>query len=430
MQAVVYQGERPSFNGDVDLWLHIGENLRTGETEFRTQFGEITSLERDMLVVASAVLAADVAAKRGMRVDINRDMRMTIPVVNIHAFTAQGTLLQRILHKLSDDRWDITFVRAPGEQESILPWPARSGKTLLFSGGLDSLAAAIMLLDENGAGNVQLVSHRTGNTLTISTQNSLYEYLQQHYGADIPRISVKTGGKDTDEDKYPTDTLEVSQRTRSFLFLTIAAVAARRRGMSEIVMIAENGQMAIHVPLSSARIGAFSTHTAHPDFVSKVATFFSAIMDYEIVIQNPFQYQTKAEVVAELAVNHQLALPRSMSCWKGHRVGGHCGFCIPCLIRRIALEHHGLNVDTWRRDIFAENVGALPYTDEGKRNISELAQFVQDFNIMSDAEIDLEHCEVNNSFFDRDQAVAMYRRFSDEAIAVFENYPSLSHLLE
>jgi hypothetical protein len=31
----------------------------------------------------------------------------------------------------------------------------------------------------------------------------------------------------------------------------------------QLIYIAENGQMAIHLPLTQARIGAFSTHTAH-----------------------------------------------------------------------------------------------------------------------------------------------------------------------
>ena len=56
--------------------------------------------------------------------------------------------------------------------------------------------------------------------------------------------------------------LENSQRTRSFLFLVLGALAARRAGHIEIVYLAENGQMAIHLPLTQGRIGAFSTHTA------------------------------------------------------------------------------------------------------------------------------------------------------------------------
>jgi hypothetical protein len=46
---------------------------------------------------------------------------------------------------------------------------------------------------------------------------------------------------------YPSDAeRESSQRTRSFLFLVIASIAARRSGFHDVILIAENGQMAIH----------------------------------------------------------------------------------------------------------------------------------------------------------------------------------------
>jgi hypothetical protein len=116
---------------------------------------------------------------------------------------------------------------------------------------LDSLAAAVDLLNELGVAQVQLASHITGNASTIKCQRDLYSYLQASYGGSIERVEVRTGGQNVEDAEFPTEDFEVSQRTRSFMFLTIAALAARRRGRSELVMIAENGQMAIHVPLRS-----------------------------------------------------------------------------------------------------------------------------------------------------------------------------------
>ena len=430
-RAVAYDQDRPTTAPpDTDLWLDIGQSLYTGQEQFVDYFGSITSLERDLLVVASTIFACDIKAKRGMREDINRQMVLTIPVVNVHAFDGQKVTLRRILRKLSNDNWDITFVRAPGDPEPQLTWPSVTGKTLLFSGGLDSLAAAVDLLDEYGPGQVQLASHKTGNTTTIASQNRLHEYLEGRYGAAgrLQRVGLRTGGRNTEEAEFSEDP-EITQRTRSFMFLTIAALAARRRGMSEIVMIAENGPLAIHLPLSAGRIGAFSTHTAHPEVVSRATEFFSAVLQYPITVENPFLYKTKAEVVAKLAAHHQEAIPLSMSCWKGARVGKHCGFCIPCYIRRIALEAHGVKVDEWKRDMFEENVGTLPAEDDGKRNLSDLAEFVYNFRTLSDAELDIPYCELNNPYFDRAQSADMYRRFAQEAFTVMGRYPRLGHLL-
>jgi hypothetical protein len=50
---------------------------------------------------------------------------------------------------------------------------------------------------------------------------------------------------------------ENSQRSRSYLFLTLAALCARRVGHDEVLVIAENGQMAIHLPITQARIGPY-----------------------------------------------------------------------------------------------------------------------------------------------------------------------------
>src|SRR5947208_5576320 len=106
MRSIVYDKQRPDEGSDgVDLWLQIGKNLRTGETDFVKHFKQITSLERDLLVLASSIFACDVAAKRGMREDITRDMHLTVPVVNFHAFQSQEKQLQRILYILSHDRW-------------------------------------------------------------------------------------------------------------------------------------------------------------------------------------------------------------------------------------------------------------------------------------------------------------------------------------
>ncbi|MCW5941792.1 MAG: 7-cyano-7-deazaguanine synthase [Fimbriimonadaceae bacterium] len=413
----------------VDLVWVCGDNLRTGADELTKQVGNLTTLEEDLLRVVSSIFASDLACKRGQREAINRTIELSIPVVNHAALNAERQLLERILHILSDDNWTLQFRRVTGSPEDKQSWPDGRGKTLLFSGGLDSFAGAVDLLDVHGPDQLLLASHVTGNTYTIASQKALHEYLSKAYGSDIRRIVLRSGPKTGADSDNPTEDPEVSQRTRSLLFLTIAAIGARRTGMHEVVFIAENGQMAIHLPLSPARIGAFSTHTAHPEFVADAARFFSAVLDHAVDIHNPYLYQTKGEVVAKVASKHNSIIASSNSCWKNARVHGHCGACVPCFVRRISLEIHGIKADPWKRDLFVENVAALPSTDEGKRNLSDLAGFVFDFRNLSDAELDLEYPELNSPYFKRDDALAMYRRFAGEATTVFRAYPNLGHLV-
>jgi hypothetical protein len=216
------------------------------------------------------------------------------------------------------------------------------------------------------------------------------------------------------------------------MFLVIGAIASRRRGYRDLVLIAENGQMAIHVPLTAARLGAFSTHTAHPEVVAETETILKKVLDFPLRIRNPFLYKTKAEVVAPLVANHKASLALSVSCWRSSRQAlPHCGECVPCLIRRIALEKHGVKLAEYARDLLTEDVGALGIDDTGKRNLMELAEFVWRFGSnRSDQQLQNECPDLQNAFFDGAQAIAMYRRSAEEAKEVFAKYPQVAALVQ
>jgi hypothetical protein len=269
-RAVVVQGTATSRPGT--LLLVPGQNLRTGLTDLSNRYPDFTSLEQDLLTVASAIFACDVASKRGEREEITRSIELHVPVVNHAVFQGVKTDLEVLLWVLSDDNWTLTFHRANGTPEARRDWPQSAGATILFSGGVDSFVGAHELLVARGVSDVQLASHLTGNRVTRQSQQDLASYLETKFGSSLNRIAVRTGGTTKGSYTYPPDSdREETQRTRSFMFLTIAALAARRSGHKELIVIAENGQMAIHLPLSPARVGAFSTHTAHPQFVAQAA---------------------------------------------------------------------------------------------------------------------------------------------------------------
>jgi 7-cyano-7-deazaguanine synthase in queuosine biosynthesis len=370
------------------------------------------------------------AFKRGERENIARRIALSIPVVNFQAFERLKSELEYILYFLSHDSWSFEFIRAGGIPEQSLIWRTVSGKTLLFSGGLDSFAGAVELLDAHGADGVQLASHVTANQVTRSSQEQLQTYLAGKYKATLTRVVVRSGGRNFKDFPFPSDKdREDTQRTRSFMFLAIAALAARRSGHSEIVMIAENGQMAIHLPLSAARIGAFSTHTAHPEFVAKVGDYFTQLLGYSITVENPYLYRTKAEVVNRLVQSHRKAIGFSVSCWRGSRTGKsfhHCGECVPCLIRRIALEFHDVSLPEYERDLLVEDVSSLGPNDEGKRNLSELSEFIHAFRAKRDRELLFEYIDLVNEQIDPTAAIGMYRRFAHEAHTVLSRYASVA----
>lgn len=433
-RAIVSLEDAPPTGGQWDLVLRPDWNLRTGVSDFVDSFPGPTTMEEDLLRVASTIYACDLAFKRGEREEITRDIEVLIPVANYHAFEHHKDALTYILWLLSHDNWTIKFARIKGtSEEEETDWAKSDGKTLLFSGGLDSLAGAVDLVDEFGADGVQLASHITANPVTKQSQNALAEYLERAYGSLLRRVVVRTGGRKYRGYTFPSDDeREETQRTRSFMFLSIAALAARRTGKSEVVMIAENGQMAIHLPLSAARIGAFSTHTAHPEFVHLVGEYFTALVNFPIRVVNPYLYKTKAETVEKIIRKHPESVKLSVSCWRGSRLSrdfNHCGECVPCLIRRVATEYNGSTLPEYARDLLAMDIDSLPTDDEGRRNVTELAEFAYTFNTCSDAEIEFNYPDLFSDYIDRKQAIEMYRRFAAEAQQILNKYDGVKGLL-
>jgi hypothetical protein len=187
----------------------------------------------------------------------------------------------------------------------------------------------------------------------------------------------------------------------------------------------------MYLPLSAARVGTFSTHTAHPEFVAQAASVFTSILDFTLQVTNPYLYKSKAEVVATIPTGDRQALSQSVSCWRGSRVSSfnHCGDCVPCIVRRIAFEHNGVVLPEYRRDLFAQDLPTLGEDDEGKRNLVEIAEFAHAFSSQRDAALELLFPDLISTEIDKSAAIEMYRRFAAEAMAVLNRYAGPAKLL-
>jgi 7-cyano-7-deazaguanine synthase in queuosine biosynthesis len=402
--------------------LEAGGNLKTGEPDVQRYFGNVSSLEADLLLLASSIFAADRATARGEREDFQRNIELRVPVVNLARLMPLVPDIEEILRLLSQDGWTIILRQASGPAEASPDIRPAAGTTLLFSGGLDSLAAAV----EYGrdAVTLELVSHRTRNTATISTQNALAALLTGR-GFNVTHrhffVSSTAGGpSDLEHD------VENTQRTRSFVFLVLGTIVARRTGNYDLMYLAENGQMAIHLPLTTARIGAFSTHTAHPDVLVAMERFLCAALGIPLRLVNPYLLKTKREVIDVVQRVLPEAIPLASSCWRNaHLPAGttHCGACVPCYVRRIAIEHSGPDATRYARDLWAEDIAGLPPDDDGRRNFADLTEFIVRFESASNEELISEFPDLISDSFAAFEVIEMYRRFAGEARAVLGRYP-------
>lgn len=302
----------------------------------------------DLAIVAALVYAADTRVKRS-RVSQDswtRELRIVAPVSDPDRWSALRGELKTSLDFLTGDLWTIGFRRRPAGFDQMAPAIAEGTEERqfdgvnLFSGGLDSLIGAID--DLEGGRNPLFVSH-AGESATSSVQAACFGHLQNHYDDRIlNRIGIWM--------VFPKNLIpgmpgEDTTRGRSFLFFALGTVAASGLSDDRELRAPENGLIALNVPLDPLRLGSNSTRTTHPYFIDGWNRVMEGL-DLHSRVMNPYWDKTKGEMVDACAGPDVLKeiLPKTMSCssptkgrWR--RLGiQHCGYCMPCLIRRAAVH--------------------------------------------------------------------------------------------
>lgn len=301
----------------------------------------------DLLVLAAHVHAADTRISRAEESQDSwtREIRLVVPVSEPDRWHGAAKTLVRTLDFLTGDRWAIGFRRRPERFASIAVQPPTPPSLTfdalsLFSGGLDSLIGAIDLLER---GRTPLLISHAGEGATSDAQSTLFAMLQDHYSASsfdrlrmwmaFPDGLVKGVGP------------ESTTRGRSFLFFALGVFAGTGQGTNFVLRVPENGLIALNVPLDPLRLGSNSTRTTHPFYMARWNDLLVELGIYGR-IENPYWDKTKGEM-AEACANVpllQTLAADSLSCsspakgrWKGRGIE-HCGYCLPCLIRRAALH--------------------------------------------------------------------------------------------
>lgn len=301
----------------------------------------------DMLVLAAHVHAADTRVSRDSESQDGwtRELRLIVPVSDPDRWTASAPIFVRMLNFLTGDRWSLGFRARPRRFAALAPIP--SGRLIdssfnelaLFSGGLDSLIGAIDALE---AGRTPLLISHAGEGATSDTQKIIFAALKAKYSSNsfqrlrlwmaFPNGLVRGCGS------------EDTTRGRSFLFFALGVFAGSGLNCTFTLKVPENGLIAVNVPLDPLRLGSLSTRTTHPFYIAR---WNDALKALGIVgrIENPYWDKTKGEMMAmcaNKALLKQLS-PKTLSCasptkgrWHGFGTQ-HCGYCLPCLIRRAAI---------------------------------------------------------------------------------------------
>jgi 7-cyano-7-deazaguanine synthase in queuosine biosynthesis len=299
----------------------------------------------DLMIVATAVYAADTGVSRERYADDGwtRMISLSVPVADPDLWRHQQDHLSRMLQFLTGDHWSFTFRGRPDDLQSFTKQPEEMDLTdftqvSLFSGGLDSLIGAIDLLASGQ--RPLLVSHYWDGEAS-SAQRQLLEVLKERHDGAFESVRAYIGFRKSDFAEAGSDN---NQRARSFLFYSLAVVAADAVASTNKVLIPENGLIALNVPMDAHRLGSLSTRTAHPHFIRSMSQLVTAL-GVDVTLENPYRFKTKGEMARECGDRDLLAelAPVSMSCSHPAQVRfesappQHCGRCVPCLIRRASL---------------------------------------------------------------------------------------------
>ncbi len=306
----------------------------------------------DLLEIAASIFCADATFSRGSPDQPKhgqtwrRHLDFTF-IVRDRQFWDQLEIknaLRETVEFMTGDRFDCSFVEAD-QSANISSYfdfgedaaPAfQIDDVILFSGGLDSLTGTLKTLSETDK-RIALVTHMSAQK-TISRQTELIKQLQAAFPDRFLWVPIKVH-------RRKQRAKESTQRSRSLLFAALGSVVARMLGATRLQFF-ENGVVSQNLALAPPIVGTLATRTTHPQTLKLLQSFLSQVAGDLFEVHNPFEWQTKSDVVqtlSELKFAH--LLPQTVSCnhvFARTAVARHCGSCSQCLDRRFAVLANGL----------------------------------------------------------------------------------------
>lgn len=316
----------------------------------------------DMLIIATSMYAADIRIEREKFGEDcwTRIIDLYIPVCDTTLWNKHKKLLEGIFRFLTGDIWTIYFrdradkelLLSPRSNRSRYKMPYKTDTVCLFSGGMDSFIGAINLLE---SGVTPLLLGHAKSADVSPYQDTCVTALKNVYNKMPPEkiyafIKIPKGNL--------FDSEENTERGRSFMFLSLGAICASSLSAKSNLYVPENGMISLNIPLTPLRVGSHSTRTTHPQYFQMMQELFDGL-GLGVSIVNPFQFKTKGEMLSE-CLNQQLVVDtETMSC--SHPSGryeglgnGHCGYCVPCIIRQASFKAAGLKDKfPYRKDIYS-----------------------------------------------------------------------------
>lgn len=323
----------------------------------------------DVLILSQLVYTADRIINRLAFADDGwcRDIVLQdVPVVNVDIFRQNQEMFNTALSYLTGDNWSVSFVPFP--QINYAPQIESHYNheeyeyVSLFSGGLDSLIGFIDFASLAREGKkVLLVSHYDMGKESMDQERIFHSCAaNEFFNGKYTSIKAKIGMKNCIKERKVK--YENTFRSRSFLFFAMGLYCAQSISETQKVIVPENGTISINIPLCKSRRSSCSTRTTHPVSMKLIMRALESVGIRNPLV-NPYRFKSKADMMIDCAQDEnkkhilEVLSPLSCSCAKrSHnrwwdKDGAyihenqihHCGMCMPCIYRRVAMHAIGLD---------------------------------------------------------------------------------------
>jgi 7-cyano-7-deazaguanine synthase in queuosine biosynthesis len=320
-------------------------NVRRTWDEIEFQTGRrLDDPVRDLVELGVSISLADRFSLRDDELDSARHIRILIPVREPNAMNSALDGINLAIRNLRCDMVEIHLAPRQAEDgERELPDPAPeidADCVCLLSGGMDSFAGAAYAIVKENLHPV-LVSYYTKQK---TVQQAVKNALEDELGVSLTHIqvgNVRREGKVFSDARNLEGSQESSQRLRSFFYGTLAIAVASAIGVNKIRMV-DNAIMTAALPLNASRMGPYSTRTTHPLFLSALESVGTEVVGQDLAISNTLRFWSKSEVARMLdrsGLSDHIGTTESCFRMRTARYKGkrHCGYCVPCILRRLAL---------------------------------------------------------------------------------------------
>ncbi len=309
----------------------------------------LSGLEADFAWVALVIYMADrYAARRPFGPNAvpfwRRRIHVRVPVRDRDRWLVAEESLIKALEFLTEDDWSFDFIGSRTAfsvetQERFRDFvPPEVNWVSLFSGGLDSLAGALHWIQRvQGAG--LLVSGQTHHRMERA-QHLQISALRNAFPGRVEHCGISYGLPE----KLETSGIDSSQRTRSFVHVSLGILSAMLAGLRQLLLF-ENGIGALNLSCDHSQIGSQNSRGTHPVFLLRMSAFASRYFGDRFTVANPFAFMTKGQMLAATTMNgFEDLLQSSFSCDRFpnyHHQAPQCGHCPSCLIRRLSFQVSG-----------------------------------------------------------------------------------------